>query len=171
MPQLVRLRSALLIVVVAGVLAGIVWASLAAPAALTVRPGGEIVLTENHAGAQFSVLMLFLAIGALVSVAWGVYCALRFAASGAWLIAWAALGAVIAAVLCWVVGIQLGPNDPRTLTHLTGGETVHDSLHVDSLAAFVVWPWCAVLAAGLVTLVRGPARGDNDADDRHRADA
>lgn len=177
MPQLARLRSSLLIVVVAGVLAGIAWASLASPAALTVRPGGQIVLTEKHAAAQFSVVMLFLAIGALVSLAWGVYCAVRFASWGAWMIGAAIVGAAIASVLCWLVGVQLGPSDPRALTHLTGGETVHDALRVDSVASFVVWPWCAVLAAGLVTLVRKPARdgsndnGDDSAVNPHGADA
>src|SRR5690625_7780994 len=95
MPQLARLRSSLLIVVVAGVLAGIAWASLASPAALTVRPGGQIVLTEKHAAAQISVVMLFLAIGALGSLAWGVYCAERLASWAARIIGAAVITAAI----------------------------------------------------------------------------
>lgn len=153
MSELAACRNSLLVLAGIAALGGVAWSVVASPPELTVLQGGELVLAERHAAAQFSVIMVFSAIGVLISGAWGVYSAWRFATWGPWMIGLALLGAAIAAVCCWGVGEQLGPKDPRSLTQLTGGETVQDKLHVDSILPFLVWPWSAVLAAGVLTLV------------------
>lgn len=146
----IRNSSAVLILV--ALIAGVAWSVVARPAELTVLPGGQVVLSEESSAAQFGVVMLFSGIGALVAGCWGIYCAIRFRPLGPWLIGLAVAGAAIASVLCWAVGVQLGPSDPSSLNHLSGGETLHDKLRVDSIAVFILWPWCAALAAGAVSL-------------------
>ena len=64
-----RITFAVTAMLALGVVAGWVWVQFAHPAEWEVRTGGSIVLTEEAAGDRFSVVVVFIAIGAIAS--WG----------------------------------------------------------------------------------------------------
>jgi hypothetical protein len=134
-----RLLVAALAAVVVGVAAGAVWVWLAHPAEWEARNGG-LVLTEAASRGRFSVVVVFVLIGVIVSVVGG-WLAVRLLPGLGWLaVPLVGVLTVLAAVVAWRVGIVLGPPDPSSVAGVTDGDRVPSELAIDSVAPFLVWP-------------------------------
>jgi hypothetical protein len=144
--------------VLLGIVAGLVWLWLAHPAEWEGRDGG-IVLTEAAARGQFSVIVVFVLIGAVASAVLGWVVASALPDLG-WLLApLVVVLATGAALLAWRVGVELGPPPPGSVAGVDVGDTVPAQLAVDGIAPFVVWPvfgLVGVIAATWTTDRRRP---------------
>jgi hypothetical protein len=134
-----RLVTTCLTVLLLGIVAGLVWVQLASPAEWEVRDGG-IVLTEAASRGQFSVIVVFVAIGVALSIVagWGATWALP--ALGWLVIPVVVLLTTLAALIAWRVGVELGPPPPTSVTDVAVGDRVPAQLFVDGVAPFLAWP-------------------------------
>jgi hypothetical protein len=130
-----------------GVAAGFVWQLWAQPAEWEVRETG-LVLTEAASKGQFSVIVLFVLIGAVVSLVWGWFAAWALPELGWLLTPFIVVLTLLAAVLAWRLGVALGPPDPASVPDVAIGDRVPAELEVDGLAPFLTWPIFGLL--GLV---------------------
>ena len=131
-----------------GIAAGAVWQWLAEPAEWLVQPDGNIVLTELAARDQFGVTVLFVVVGAVVSLVWGVASGHALRDLGWLLTPLVVATTLVAAVVAWQVGMELGPVGPREAVDPGVGDRLPSKLEIDSFAAFIVWPIFGV--AGLL---------------------
>ncbi len=139
-----RLFPLLIALAAAGVPAAFLWAWLAEPAKWVVS-GNQLYLTESNANGQFNVVAVFVLIGVLVSFVFGVLIE-RLARPHRWPTAVSvALMAVVAALICWQLGMLLGPPAPGSVSGLQSGDKVEAQLVVDAVSAFLAWPLGAVL--------------------------
>ncbi len=145
--------------VLLGVVSGVVWAQLADPGLWEVRETG-IVLTEDASRGQFSVIVVFALIGVIAALLWAAAMTVLARRGGWLLVACIAVGATVAGVLAWQVGMLLGPPPPESVTGLTLGDRVPDELRVDGIAPFLVWPIAALIGVLLGTW------GQSDPDDQ-----
>lgn len=130
-----------------GAVAGFVWFTLAEPAEWEVTERG-IVLGEEAVQAQFSVVVTFVAVGAVLCFGWG-WAAGRWLRDAGWmLVPIFAVAAGAAAVIAWRVGVALGPPDPRDVVDPALGDRLPAPLEIDAIAPFLVWPVFAL--AGLL---------------------
>lgn len=140
--RLIPLFAAMLLI---GVVGGFVWAQLAHPAEWEVRTGGSIVLTEAAARDQFSVIAVFMAVGAIGSLAWAWLTTLMLRGLGWWLTPVVLVATAAAAVIAWRLGITVGPDGPLAAVHPAVGTKLPSKLAVDSVAPFLVWPISGLL--------------------------
>ncbi|KAA1378700.1 hypothetical protein [Aeromicrobium fastidiosum] len=155
-----RLAIATLVTLLAGVVAGLVWVWLAQPAEWLGRDGG-IVLTEAASRGQFSVIVVFVAVGAVASLVSGVVTA-RLVPDLGWLaVPVAAALVTVAGLVAWRVGVELGPPPPGTVAGVGVGDKVPSQLAVDGVAPFLVWPIFGVLGVIVASWA-----GDRGADDQ-----
>lgn len=125
--------------------AGFTWARLAHPAEWQVRPGGSIVLTEAAARDQFSVIVSFVVIGAIVSLVWAWVASVVLRDLGWWLTPLVVVSTVVAAIIAWRVGVMLGPDGPRAAVNPAVGDKIASKLAVDGVAPFLIWPILGLL--------------------------
>lgn len=158
-----RRRAWLLLALVAtGIPAAVVWNLLAEPSLWRATAEG-LVLTEENAGGTFQVVAVFTLIGAAVGVVWGVVID-RWGGPGHWTTVLAiSLAALASALVCWQVGIVIGPSAPEKVAGLQPGDTVPMKLAVDTVVPFVVWPLSALL--GYLVSFYFSADGEDDDDD------
>jgi hypothetical protein len=142
MKRLISLFAAMLVI---GVVAGFVWAQLAHPAEWEVRTGGSIVLTEAAARDQFTVVALFMAVGAIGSVVWAWLTTLMLRKLGWWLTPVVIVATAGGAVIAWRLGITIGPDGPLAAVNPAVGDKLPSKLAVDSVAPFLVWPISGLL--------------------------
>ena len=124
-----------LVAFVLGVLGGLLWWAITDTATYTVTKGGT-VLGDDEMRLQFGAIVKFVLIGAGVCALLGL--AVAFSSE----LSWPAIPAVAlmcgqAAVLAWLVGGLLGPDDPKRQG--PAGTKIHDALAVDALAPFFAW--------------------------------
>lgn len=123
----------------AGLVGGLVWLWLARPAEWEGRDGG-IVLNEAAARGQFSVVVVFVLVGAVVSVVCGA-ALVRAVPDLGWLaVPVVVLLTVAASLVAWRVGVELGPPPPESVVGVEVGQKVPAQLAVDGLVPFFVWP-------------------------------
>ena len=138
--------------VLAGVLGGWLWSVFADPPAFEVLQHGAI-MGEEAAGQQFGVDVTFGVIGLVLSVPLGLLTGWLWHRVG-WPQAVAcAVGAGIAALIAWRLGIVLGPADP---SDLISSAAVHDllpeRLDVHAKGMLLAWP-VGALAGFIVAVV------------------
>lgn len=136
--------------VLVGALSGVLWAQLADPGRWEVRDTG-IVLTEDASRGQFSVIVVFTLIGLIAALLWAAAMTVMARHGGWLLVASVALGATLAGVVAWQVGMPLGPPPPESVPGLALGDRVPDELRVDGIAPFLVWPIAALVGVLLGT--------------------
>jgi len=143
-----------LIAFVLGVLGGVLWWAITDTATYTVTKGGTS-LGDDEMRLQFGAIVNFVLIGA------GICALLGFAVAFFSDLSWPAVPAVAlmcgqAAVLAWLVGGLLGPDDPKR--HGAVGTKIHDALTVDAVAPFVAWAVFGVagLLIGLLLIEHEP---------------
>lgn len=140
-----RTARVLLVVAASGIPAAFVWLWLGQPSEWLATERG-LVLTESAAVGQFQVVAVFTAIGAVLGLVSGVLMH-RLTGPGRWqdLVGLAAASSA-AALLCWRLGVLLGPEPPADAKDLEVLQTVPSQFAVDAIAPFLVWPLAAVLA-------------------------
>ena len=124
---------------VLGLAAGVVWQQLASPAEWEVRETG-IVLTEAASTGSFSVIVMFVASGAVAALLLGCILAVTLRDLGWVTTPVVILMTLVAGAVAWRVGVLLGPPDPTTVRGLTVGDRVPSELAIDSVWPFLVWP-------------------------------
>ena len=122
-----------------GVGSGLVWMWLANPAEWEVRSTG-IVLTEAAATGQFSVIVVFVLVGAAVSLVWSWVTSWWLRDIGWLLTPLVVVTTLLAAVIAWRVGVELGPPSPETVRDASVGDMLPSRLKVDGITPFLVWP-------------------------------
>lgn len=146
MPEM-RWRAAVFLLSCAGVgvVAGVIWALRA------FRPGYEISddlgasLGERGLAQIFAADALFSVLLGIVGLGIGIVCWLLFYRNGWWVCALAVLGAAIAALLAWQVGLLVSPDDfSDRLASAVGGDMVPVDLRLHAAAALLVAPFAAI---------------------------
>lgn len=145
-----------------GVVSGVVWAQLADPGQWEVRDTG-IVLTEDASRGQFSVIVVFTLIGLIAALLWAAATTVVSRHGGWLLVACVAVGATLAGVVAWQIGMLLGPPPPESVVGLNLGDRVPDELRVDGVAPFLVWPIAALV--GVLFGTWGQSGLDDDPDE------
>lgn len=140
-----------------GVVAAFAWAQLAHPAQWEVRTGGSIVLTEAASRDQFSVIAVFMAVGAISSLVWGCLTAVLLRDLGWWLTPVVVAGAIVAGLIAWRLGIGFGPDGPLAAVDPKVGARLPSKLAVDGVAPFLAWPVGGLAGVVLSTWL---SRGD-----------
>ena len=160
-----RTAKVLLAVVASGVPAALVWLWLGRPAQWLATERG-LVLTESAARGQFQVVAVFTLIGVVVGVVSGVVTQ-RLTRPGRWqdvLGLTAASGA--AALLCWQIGVRLGPKPPGEATGLEVLDTVPAQFAVVAVAPFLLWPLAAVLGYTLSLYLSHDDEDESEPDEQ-----
>jgi hypothetical protein len=125
--------------IVLGIVAGLVWVWLAHPAQWEARADG-IVLTEAASKGQFSVIVVFVIVGAVASAVGG-WVVVRVLPQLGWLLTPVVLGLTVGACLgAWRVGVELGPTSPGSVAGVEVGDRLPAELAVDGVTPFLVWP-------------------------------
>jgi hypothetical protein len=125
--------------------AGVLWQLVVTLPAYQVDSQGRASVTERQLSQFFAGDAWFCLLGLLVGVGLGVF-GYRLLRDLGWpLVLVVVTGAGAAGLLCWAVGYQLGPGEftPRLAQAPLGG-SVPITLTVQSKAALLFWPLCAV---------------------------
>lgn len=146
-----------LVTVVLGILSGLAWLWIAKPAEWEAREGG-IVLTEAAARGQFSVIVVFVIIGLVVSLVGGWLLVQTVPDLGWWAAPLIMVLTALAALIAWRVGVQLGPPPPDTVTGAAVGDRIPAELAIDSIAPFLVWPIFGLAGVMAATWASGRSR-------------
>lgn len=122
-----------------GVAAGFVWERIATPAEWEVREAG-LQMGEAASTDQFSVIVMFVLIGAVASLLWGAFAAWTLR-DLSWIVTPFIIVLTLAAsVIAWRLGVRLGPPDPSSVKDVSVGDHVPARLAIDAVAPFLVWP-------------------------------
>lgn len=122
-----------------GVAAGFVWERIADPAKWEVTRTG-LAMDEAASKGQFGVIVMFVLVGVVACLAWGVFAAFTLR-DLTWVVTpFIVVLTSIAAVIAWRLGIVLGPPDPSTVKNLSVGGHVPARLAIDGIVPFLVWP-------------------------------
>jgi hypothetical protein len=141
--------------------AGFAWVRLAHPAKWEVRTGGSIVLTEVASRDQFSVIVVFVVIGAIASFVWAWVAGVVLREIGWWLTPLVIASTLVAAFIAWRLGVMLGPDGPRAAVHPAVGDKIPSKLAVDGVAPFLIWPILGLLGVlGATWMGRDTAVGE-----------
>ncbi|MDO5737261.1 MAG: hypothetical protein Q4P15_12380 [Propionibacteriaceae bacterium] len=153
----------------AGVVAGVIWALA------SFRPGYHVAddlgasLQERGLAQIFASDALFSVLLAVVGLGIGVACWLLFHRNGWWVCALAVLGAIIAAVVAWQVGLLVTPSDfPERLASAVGGEDVPVDLQLHAAAALLVAPFTAITPVMLLAAFWPESPAPTTSDERPR---
>jgi hypothetical protein len=139
LPVLRRLLLSSAAMLLLGVAAGFVWERLASPAEWEVR-GAGLRMDEAASKGQFSVVVVFVLVGAVASLVWGVFTALTLRDLG-WIVTpFIIVLTLIASVIAWRLGVRLGPPDPSSVKGASDGDHIPARLAIDGFSAFLVWP-------------------------------
>lgn len=128
-----------------GAAAGALWWSIVALPAYQVDSQGRASVTERQLTQFFAGDAWFCLLGLVIGVGLGIL-GYRLLRDLGWpLVLVVVIGAGAAGLLCWAVGYQLGPGEftPRLANAPLGG-SVPITLTVQSKAALLFWPLCAV---------------------------
>lgn len=143
-----------LVAFVLGVLGGVLWWAITDTATFTVTKGGTS-LADDEMRRQFGAVVNFVLVGAGICALLGI--AVAFVSD----LSWPAVPAVAlmsgqAAVLAWLVGRLLGPDDPKRAGPV--GTKLHDALVVDAVAPFFAWAVFGVAGVliGMALIVHEP---------------
>lgn len=149
-----------LVAFVLGVLGGVLWWGITDTATFTVTETGTS-LGDDEMRLQFGAIVNFVLIGAGMCALLGL--AVAFASD----LSWPAIPAVAlmsgqAAVLAWLVGRLLGPDDPQRAGPV--GTRIHDALTVDAVAPFFAWAVFGVAGVliGMALIEHTPAEPGDD---------
>lgn len=129
----------------AGVLAGIVWALTASSPGYVVAPDLGASLNERALAGIFAADALFSVLLAVVGLGVGVACWLLFHRAGWWVCVLSVVGAGIAALMAWQVGLLVTPNNfDDLLAKAVSGDVVPVNLQLRAHAALLVAPFTAI---------------------------
>lgn len=141
-----------------GALAGVVWWALVDLPAYVVGTDGGAGISERGLSEFFAGDAWFCAIGLVVGVALGLVGWRQFRELG-WVLVPLVVGAsVLAALVCWFVGHQLGPTSfVQRLAAAKPGEAVPIELTLRAPASVLTWPFLAI-----IPVLLGSSLGEDD---------
>lgn len=129
----------------AGVVSGGIWAFFAFRPGYALNDDLEASMGERELADIFAGDALFTLLLAAVGLAIGVACWILFQRNGWWVCALAVLGAGIAGLVAWQVGLLVTPDDfEARLASAVAGELVPIDLQLRSTAALLVAPFAAI---------------------------
>ena len=163
MPVLRRLLLSAAAMLLMGVAAGYVWERVATPAKWEVRETG-LLMDEAASKGQFSVIVVFVLIGALASLVWGGFAAWTLRDFGWMVTPFIVVLTLIASVIAWRLGVQLGPPDPSTVKGASVGDHIPARLAIDGFSPFLAWPIFGL--AGFIGATLLGTRLDESAQER-----
>jgi hypothetical protein len=141
-----------------GALAGVVWWAVVDLPAYVVREDGGAGITERGLSEFVAGDAWFCAIGLFAGVALGLIGWRQLADLGWPLVLLVAAVATIAALVCWLVGHQLGPSDfVQRLAAARPGDEVPIELTLRAPASLLAWPFLAI-----IPVLLGSALGSDD---------
>lgn len=151
----------LLLSVLVGVCAGVLWEKAVVLPGYTIGSSGTASTTERGLAEFFSGDAWFSLIGFLASIGLGIVAWKWFGELGWPVVFVAVLGAVGSALVCWWVGYQLGPGpfDAR-LAAARPGDFVPIALNLTSPVALLVWAFGAIIPV----LLRSSLGRDDEED-------
>lgn len=145
----------LAIAVVAGGLSGLVWARLAHLPSYSVGSHGVATISEGGLASVFSADAVYCIIGAVLGLLLGILAWRWFSRRGAWVVALAGAGPVLAALACWWVGLLVGPSSFSTrIAAAKAGDTVQIDLALHTWTPLLIWVLTAMLPVLVMSLVR-----------------
>ncbi|WP_286928218.1 MULTISPECIES: hypothetical protein [Aeromicrobium] len=160
-----RTSRVLLAVVAAGIPAAVAWWAFGRPSQWLATERG-LVLTEVNATGSFQVVAMFVVVGIVFGVLAGV-ATHRLTRPGRWeTVLGLAAASGAASLVCWRLGIWLGPPPPESVKGLEVGDEVSAQFAVDGIVPFLVWPLVAVLSYTLALYLSS----DGEDDDEELAD-
>lgn len=142
----------------AGAVAGVAWWGLVDLPAYRIGEKGSATTSERGLAAVIGGDAWFVLVGAVVGLGLGIAGWRLFGRDGWPVVALVAVLGLLAGLVCWTVGHQLGPGEfhPR-LAAARPGDTVPVELTVRAWASFVAWPLFAV-----VPVLLGASLGRDD---------
>lgn len=155
-----RVSVFLLSCVGAGAVAGVMWAFFAIKPVYELTDELEASMGERELADIFAADALFTLLLALAGLAIGVACWILFQRNGWWVCALAVLGAGIAGLVAWQVGLLVTPDDfEARLASAVGGSEVPIDLQLRSMAALLVAPFAAITPVMLLAAFAPEPRG------------
>lgn len=129
----------------AGVVSGIIWALTAYRPGFLVAEDLGASLSERALAGIFASDALFTVLSGVVGIGVGVASWLVFHRTGWWVCVLAVVGAGLAALMAWQVGLLVTPNDfAERLATAVGGDVVAVDLQLHAKAALLVAPFAAI---------------------------
>ena len=129
----------------AGVVAGVLWAVFAFRPVYEVADDLGASLRERGLAQIFAADAFYSVLLAVVGLGIGVACWLLFHRNGWWVCVLAVVGAAIAALVAWQVGLLVTPNDfAERLAAAVGGDEVPVDLQLHAAASLLVAPFTAI---------------------------
>jgi hypothetical protein len=157
-----RLLAYLLLALGVGALAGVLWWLAVDLPGYVVQPDGGATTSERELTTIVGADAWFTLIGAVAGAALGWLAWTRLRWLGWPVVPVAAVAALIAALLCWCVGYELGPSGfNERLAGARPGDTVPVELTLRARASLLVWPFLATLP-----ILLGSSLGHDDEEPR-----
>jgi hypothetical protein len=148
-----------------GALTGVLWWQVVDLPGYRVNPDGGAATSERGLAQFIGGDAWFTLLGALVGLLLGWLGWVRLRLLGWPLVLVVAATATGAALLCWLVGYQLGPdNFNRRLVDARPGDLVLIQLTLRAKASLLVWPFAAT-----VPVLLGSSLGTDDEEPRPRS--
>lgn len=145
----------LAVALVAGGLSGLVWARLTRLPSYSVGSHGAATISEGGLATVFSADAVYCIVGAVLGLGLGVLAWAWFSRRGAWVVALAAAGPLLAALTCWWVGLLVGPSSFATrIAAAKAGDTVQIDLALHTWTPLLIWVLAAMLPVLVMSLVR-----------------
>lgn len=145
-----------------GALGGVAWKALSDLPTYLVGPDGRATTSERGLADVIGGDAWFAVIGAVVGLVLGTVGWRRMRDVGWPLVLLGTGAAVLAALLCWAVGRELGPGEfTARLQAAHPGDRVPIELTLQARASLLVWPFFAV-----VPILLGSSLGRDDEDPR-----
>ncbi|MSS45509.1 hypothetical protein FYJ43_05525 [Cutibacterium sp. WCA-380-WT-3A] len=163
--RLAILRLSLFVIVAGIVLGGLaapIWHSMVTLPTYTVGSDGAASTTEKGLTEVFSTDAMYCLIGVVVGVIIGCLSWIMMRQRGAWGVLAAATSACLSALVCWWVGVLIGPDSfAERIASAKSGEAIPVDFALHTWVAVLVWLLAAMvpmLIASLVTASRGAPR-------------
>ena len=129
-----------------GAVAGVAWWAVVDLPAYVVRPDGGAGITERGLSEFMAGDAWFCAIGLVAGIGLGLVGWRQFRDLGWPLVPLVAGVSLLAALVCWFVGHQLGPTDfVQRLAAARPGDTVPIELTLRARASLLTWPFLAII--------------------------
>lgn len=145
-----------------GALGGVVWQAVTDLPTYLIGPDGKATTTERGLADMISLDAWFAVIGAVVGLALGIISWRRLRDVGWPVVLVGTAAAVLAALLCWAVGKELGPGEfTHRLQVARPGDRVPVELTLQARASLLVWPFFAV-----IPILLGSSLGRDEEDPR-----
>ncbi|WP_432557826.1 hypothetical protein [Granulicoccus sp. GXG6511] len=139
-------------VVVTGCLAGVLWFWIVPLTTYAVDEAGNATVTERGLAGIVAADAWFALLGVVLGVICGLVVWSWFSGLGWPCVFLAIVGSLVMALLCWLVGSQLGPGPfNERLAAATPGQTLPIELTLRAPAALLIWPFAAVLVLMLIS--------------------